>query len=403
MLLVQSLSTLWTVVIVFMFVLFLVIGAILAVKSIIITKKKPQKVRVRFAPSPTGGLHFGGIRTALYNYFYAKKKKGDFILRIEDTDQKRNNPDSEEYIYKVFDWLGIKFDESPVNPGKYGPYRQSERKDIYEKYAFDLVKKGLAYIAFDTQEELQAKQREISKWDYNSITRQLMKNSLTLSKETVKKLLKESNDYVIRLKLPENNIDILSYDYLRGKIVHSSKNLYDIVLWKKSTELPTYHFASVVDDHLMKISHVIRGEEWISSMPYHVYLYKILGWKAPIFVHCASMLDPVNGGKISKRNKNEFPVYALKWEETDGYKELGFTPEGFINGLVLNGWNPGGNDEIFTVNQLIDLFSLERLKKSASKFNFGKLQAINRKHIGMKKAKEKEEALLKDKDYLPKQ
>jgi len=320
------------------------------------------KVRVRFAPSPTGPLHMGGVRTALFNYLFAKKNKGTFILRIEDTDQTRYVPGAEEYIIEALEWCGLEFDEKPGYSCGFGPYRQSERKDIYGTFAKKLINSGNAYYAFDTPEELDAKRKEFEQekkvFTYNAETRGSMRNSLSLPDEETKELLK--GDYVIRFRMPENEI-IEEDDIIRGKVAFNTKELDDKVLFK-SDGMPTYHLANVVDDHFMKISHVIRGEEWLPSLPLHVLLYRSLGWTAPRFAHLPLILKPTGKGKLSKRDgdKAGFPVFPLRWKDpktgevSSGYREEGYFPEAFINMLAMLGWNPGTEQEIFTLEELTE-------------------------------------------------
>jgi len=347
-----------------------------------------MNVRVRFAPSPTGLLHIGGVRTALYNYLFAKQHNGSFILRIEDTDTDRFVPGAEEYIQEAFDWLGIEFDESPSKGGPYGLYRQSERKEIYKKYYKDLIDSGKAYYAFDTAEELETARENLSNFSYNYETRNDMKNSLTLSKDVVDKLIKETNDWVIRIKYPDQPINIEVDDIIRGMVNVNSNTLDDKVIWKKKDELPTYHLANIVDDHLMKITHVIRGEEWLPSAPLHVYLYDCFGWYAPKFAHLPLILGP--SGKLSKRDgdKYGFPVFPLQGTDpkdpsktVSGYREFGYTPEAVINLLAFIGWNPGTEKEIYTIDELIKDFDLKRINKAGAKFNPVKAAWFNGQHL----------------------
>ncbi len=346
-----------------------------------------KEVRVRFAPSPTGPLHIGGVRTALYNYLFAKKNGGKMILRIEDTDQTRFVPGAEEYIVKSLDWCGIKFDESDYVGGAYGPYKQSNRKDIYKQYSDELIEKDNAYIAFDTAEELEhyRKEAEAQKqtFIYNSESRKHLRNSLTMSKEEVNELLANGTPYTVRFKMPEDR-EIVMTDIIRGEVRVQSSTLDDKVLFK-SDGMPTYHLANIVDDHLMKISHVIRGEEWLPSMPLHVMLYEAFGWEAPQFAHLPLLLKPEGNGKLSKRDGDRlgFPVFPMLWvdpntgETSSGYKQSGYYPEAFINMLALLGWNPGTEQEIFTMEELIEAFSLERCSKSGAKFNVEKTKWFN--------------------------
>ncbi len=345
-------------------------------------------VRVRFAPSPTGALHIGGVRTALYNYLFAKKHKGDFILRIEDTDSTRFVPGAEEYIEESFNWLGLEFDESPSKGGPYGPYRQSERKDIYKKYYKDLINSGKAYYAFDTSEELESARQNLPNFSYNYETRNEMKNSLTLPKEEVDRLLIEKDDWVVRIKYPDKPINIEVDDIIRGKVNVNSSTLDDKVIWKKKDELPTYHLANIVDDHLMKITHVIRGEEWLPSAPLHVYLYDSFGWSSPRFAHLPLILGP--SGKLSKRDgdKYGFPVFPLSWPDpkepgkvSRGYREDGYTPEAVLNLLAFIGWNPGTDKEVYTLEELIKDFDLKRINKAGARFNPVKAAWFNNQHL----------------------
>lgn len=351
-----------------------------------------KRIRVRFAPSPTGPLHIGGVRTALFNYLFAKKTGGDFILRIEDTDQTRFVANAEKYIIESLEWCGLKFDEGVHVGGNYGPYRQSDRKDIYKQYADRLIETGNAYYAFDSAEELTELrtkgEAEKNPFVYNFITRNNLRNSLTMSSSEVKTLLDKGEAYVIRFKMPENQ-DVHIYDEIRKEVVFNTKELDDKVLFK-SDGMPTYHLANVVDDYLMKISHVIRGEEWLSSTPLHVLLYKAFGWEndMPSFSHLPLILKPQGQGKLSKRDgeKMGFPVFPLFWvgdngETSAGYREDGYLPEAFINMLALLGWNPGIDQEIFTIEELINLFSLERVGKSGSKFDPDKTKWFNQQWL----------------------
>lgn len=349
-----------------------------------------QKVRVRFAPSPTGPLHIGGVRTALYNYLFAKQQDGDFILRIEDTDSQRFVSGAEEYIQETFDWLGLSFDESPRKGGKFGPYRQSERKEIYRHHVDELLDKGAAYIAFDTPEELEAKRNEIPNFQYDASTRKTMRNSLTLSADEVKSLIENHTQYVVRIKI-EPDIPITVNDLIRGEVVINSSVLDDKVIYKSADELPTYHLANVVDDHLMEISHVIRGEEWLPSAPLHVWLYKSFGWEntMPQFAHLPLLLKPEGNGKLSKRDGDRlgFPVFPLEWRDpktgeiSSGYRESGYLPAAVINFLALLGWNPGTEQEIFSLDELVRAFSFDRCSKSGAKFDFEKAKWFNHKYI----------------------
>ena len=356
-----------------------------------------RKVRVRFAPSPTGPLHIGGVRTALYNYLYAKQYGGDLILRIEDTDSQRFVPGAEEYIIESFKWLGINFDEGVGYGGDYGPYRQSERKDIYRKYVNQLLDAGLAYIAFDTPEELDARRAEIANFQYDASTRMQMRNSLTLSESEVKSLIDEGNRYVVRIKI-EPNEDVHVQDLIRGDVVFNSSVIDDKVLFKSSDNLPTYHLANIVDDHLMEITHVIRGEEWLSSAPLHVLLYRYLGMadKMPAFAHLPLLLKPEGGGKLSKRDGDRlgFPVFPIEWhdpksgEVSTGYRESGYLPEAVVNFLALLGWNPGNDQELMSMDELIKLFDLNNCSKSGAKFDYEKGKWFNHQYIQKRSNKE---------------
>lgn len=349
-----------------------------------------RKVRVRFAPSPTGALHIGGVRTCLYNYLFAKQHNGDLIFRIEDTDSTRFVPGAEEYIIESFKWLGIKFDEGVSFGGNYGPYRQSERRDIYKKYVQQLLDSGHAYIAFDTPEELNAKRESIPNFQYDASTRLQMRNSLTLSSEEVNRLISEGKQYVVRAKI-EPNEEIVVHDIIRGDVHVNSSILDDKVLYKSADNLPTYHLANIVDDHLMEVSHVIRGEEWLPSAPLHVLLYRFFGWEdtMPQFAHLALLLKPDGNGKLSKRDGDRlgFPVFPLEWHDpktgdiSSGYRESGYLPEAVINFLALLGWNPGNDQEILSMNDLISLFRLEKCSKSGAKFDFEKGKWFNHQYI----------------------
>lgn len=356
-------------------------------------KIKRMSVRVRFAPSPTGALHIGGVRTALYNYLFAKKHGGDFLLRIEDTDQNRFVEGAEEYIRESLNWAGLKVDEGVGVGGEFGPYRQSERKHIYKKYADQLLDSGNAYIAFDTPQELDAKRRECESnktpFIYNAVSRNDMKNSLTLSKEDTEKLLADNIPFVVRFKMPKQE-ELLLKDTIRGEIRINTNTLDDKVLFK-SDGLPTYHLANVVDDHLMKITHVIRGEEWLPSMPLHILLYKAFGWEEemPEFSHLSLILKPVGKGKLSKRDgdKMGFPVFPMEWKDpktgeiSTGYKEEGYLPEAFVNMLALLGWNPGTEQELFSMKELVESFQLKRVGKSGAKFDPEKVRWFNHQYI----------------------
>jgi len=349
-------------------------------------------VRVRFAPSPTGPLHIGGVRTCLYNYLFAKQHNGKLLLRIEDTDQARFVPGAEEYIIESFKWLGITFDEGVHLGGKYAPYKQSERMHIYEKYVDELIAKGWAYYAFDTQEELETKRKEAESekkmFQYDMNTRNSMCNSLTLSSEKISQKLQ--GNFVVRFKYPEN-IEIHIQDLIRGEIKINSQLLDDKVLFK-SDRLPTYHLANVVDDHLMEVSHVIRGEEWLPSAPLHVMLYKAFDWQAPQFAHLPLLLKPEGTGKLSKRDGDRlgFPVFPLQWKDkvtgeiSSGYRESGYLPEAVNNFLALLGWNPGIKEEVMSMEQLINLFSLNKVSKSGAKFDIDKAKWFNHYYLQQK-------------------
>lgn len=348
-----------------------------------------RKVRVRFAPSPTGALHIGGVRTALYNYLFARQHGGDLIFRIEDTDSNRFVPGAEEYIIESFKWLGIQFDEGVSFGGDHGPYRQSERRDIYKKYVRQLLDAGKAYIAFDTPAELEAKRAEIPNFQYDAHTRGMMRNSLTLPQEEVDRLIAEGQQYVVRFKI-EPDEDVHVNDLIRGDVVINSSILDDKVLYKSADALPTYHLANIVDDRLMEVSHVIRGEEWLPSLPLHYLLYRAFGWTdlQPRFAHLPLLLKPTGGGKLSKRDgdKMGFPVFPLFWksptgETARGYREDGYFPEAFINMLALLGWNPGTEQEIFSMQELIDSFSLERVSKSGARFQPDKAKWFNAQYM----------------------
>ena len=350
-----------------------------------------KNIRVRFAPSPTGPLHIGGVRTALYNYLFAKKNGGKFILRIEDTDQTRFVPGAEDYILAAFDWCGIEFDEGVSKGGPFGPYKQSERKNLYKAYADELIAKGYAYYAFDTAEELAhlRKQYEAEKktFTYNAAVRQNLNNSLALPAEKTQRLLDDKTPYVIRFKMPDDRM-VRMNDLIRGAVEVNADVLDDKILFK-SDGMPTYHLANVVDDHLMEISHVIRGEEWLPSMPLHILLYEAFGWEAPEFAHLPLLLKPDGKGKLSKRDGDRlgFPVFPLQWrdpktgETTRGYREDGYFPEAFINMLALLGWNPGDEREIFSLDELAEVFSIERVGKSGSRFDPEKARWFNHQYM----------------------
>lgn len=363
-----------------------------------------MSVRVRFAPSPTGALHIGGVRTALYNYLFAKMQGGSFILRIEDTDQTRFVEGAEDYIRNSLAWAGIHPDEGVIEGGDFGPYKQSERKELYQKYAQQLVDEGKAYYAFDTPEELDAmrerlKENRISNPQYNAITRNQMMNSLTLSEVEVEEMISKGTPYVIRFKMPKNE-DVRFKDEVRGWVVVKTTTLDDKILMK-SDGMPTYHLANIVDDHLMQITHVIRGEEWLPSAPLHVLLYESFGWEAPRFAHLPLLLKPDGNGKLSKRaaDKLGFPIFPLNWTDPEtkelstGFKEAGYLPDAFINFLALLGWNPGGDQEIFTLEELISLFSLEKINKAGSRFDIEKAKWFNQQYLKTKSNQELASAL----------
>lgn len=348
------------------------------------------EVRVRFAPSPTGPLHVGGVRTALYNYLLAKQKQGKFILRIEDTDSQRFVEGAEEYIKDTFKWLGLEFDEGPHVGGPYGPYKQSERKEIYKEHIDILLGSGKAYIAFDTPEELEAARQNTPNFQYDASTRGTMRNSLTIPTDQVNKLIEANHPYVVRFKV-EPNIEVQVKDSIRGIVTINSSILDDKVLYKSADQLPTYHLANIVDDHLMKITQVIRGEEWLPSAPLHILLYKAFGWEdtMPQFAHLPLLLNPSGKGKLSKRDGDKlgFPVFPLEWIDpktkamSTGFREQGFLPQAIINFLALLGWNPGTDQEILSKEELIKLFDLERCSKSGAKFDYEKGKWFNHQYI----------------------
>ncbi len=356
-----------------------------------------RRVRVRFAPSPTGALHIGGVRTALYNYLFARQHGGDLIFRIEDTDSNRFVPGAEEYIIESFRWLGIKFDEGVSFGGTFGPYRQSERRRIYKKYVDQLLDNGKAYIAFDTPEELEAKRSEIKNFQYDAHTRGMMRNSLTMSQEEVEQLIADGNQYVVRFKV-EPGEDVHVLDLIRGDVVIKSDILDDKVLFKSADELPTYHLANIVDDHLMEVSHVIRGEEWLPSAPLHVLLYRAFGWEdtMPQFAHLPLLLKPDGKGKLSKRDGDRlgFPVFPLEWhdpktgEVSNGFREQGYFPEAVINFLALLGWNPGTEQEMFTLDELVEQFDISKCSKAGAKFDFQKGIWFNHEYMLQKSDEE---------------
>lgn len=349
-----------------------------------------QEVRVRFAPSPTGPLHIGGVRTALYNYLFARQNGGKLIFRIEDTDSSRFVPGAEDYILEAFKWLGIEFDEGVSFGGDKGPYRQSERRDIYRQYVELLRKKGKAYVAFDTPEELNAKREEIKNFQYDASTRLLMRNELTLGAEETQRRIDAGEQYVVRFKVePDKEVHVK--DMIRGDVRIMSNILDDKVLYKSADDLPTYHLANIVDDHLMEITHVIRGEEWLPSAPLHVLLYRAFGWEEtmPKFAHLPLLLKPDGKGKLSKRDGDRlgFPVFPLEWHDpktgdiSSGYRESGYLPQAVINFLALLGWNPGNDVEILSMEELIHLFDIEKCSKSGAKFDYVKGLWFNREYI----------------------
>lgn len=370
-----------------------------------------RRVRVRFAPSPTGALHIGGVRTALYNYLFARQHGGDMLLRIEDTDSTRFVPGAEEYILEALDWLGIGIDEglrmsqkSKVEGqktieavGSHGPYRQSERREIYHQYVKQLLDSGHAYIAFDTPEELEAKRAEIPNFQYDARTRMQMRNSLTMPADAVKVLVDKGEKYVVRFKV-EPNEDVHVYDLIRGEVVINSNILDDKVLYKSADDLPTYHLANIVDDHLMEISHVIRGEEWLPSAPLHVLLYRAFGWEEtmPQFAHLPLLLKPDGNGKLSKRDGDRlgFPVFPLEFHNqkdgtvSSGYRESGYLPEAVINFLALLGWHGSGDQEMYTMDELIKDFSLDRVSKSGAKFDYEKGKWFNHQYLQLRSNEE---------------
>jgi len=348
-------------------------------------------VRVRFAPSPTGPLHIGGVRTALYNYLFARHHGGKMILRIEDTDQNRYVPGAEQYIIDSLEWTGIRFDEGVHTGGPFAPYRQSDRKEIYHEFADKLITEGHAYYAFDTPEELDKRRKDAEKekqvFTYNAGARQQMKNSLSLTREETEKRLRSGEPYVVRFRIPENETLVFS-DLIRGEITIDTNTLDDKVLFK-SDGMPTYHLANIVDDHMMEISHVIRGEEWLPSLPLHILLYKSFGWETPEFAHLPLILKPEGSGKLSKRDGDRlgFPVFPLEWHDpfsdeiSSGYREEGYFPETVVNMLALLGWNPGTEQEIFSMDELIREFSIDRVGKSGSRFDPGKIKWFNHHYL----------------------
>lgn len=355
-----------------------------------------RKVRVRFAPSPTGALHIGGVRTALYNYLFARQHGGDLVFRIEDTDSNRFVPGAEEYIIESFRWLGIKFDEGVSFGGEHGPYRQSERRSIYKKYVEQLLAADKAYIAFDTPEQLEAKRAEIQNFQYDAHTRGEMTNSLTLPKKEVERRIADGEQYVVRFKV-EPGIEVHIDDMIRGHVVIKSDILDDKVLYKSADELPTYHLANIVDDHLMEITHVIRGEEWLPSAPLHVLLYRAFGWEdtMPKFAHLPLLLKPEGKGKLSKRDGDRlgFPVFPLEWHDpktgdvSSGYRESGYFPEAVVNFLALLGWNPGTEQELFTLDELVQAFDIHKCSKAGARFDYQKGIWFNHEYM-LKKSNE---------------
>jgi len=349
-----------------------------------------RKVRVRFAPSPTGPLHIGGVRTALYNYLFARQHGGTMILRIEDTDSTRFVPGAEDYINEALQWLGIGIDEGVREGGNYGPYKQSERRDIYRKYVKQLLDDGKAYIAFDTPQELEAKRQEVANFQYDASTRLQMRNSLSLPADEVQRLLDVGEKHVVRFMI-EPDRDVVVNDLIRGVVTINSSILDDKVLYKSADDLPTYHLANIVDDHLMEVSHVIRGEEWLPSAPLHVLLYEALGWAdtMPQFVHLPLLLKPDGKGKLSKRDGDRlgFPVFPLEWHDpksgdiSSGYRERGYLPQAVVNFLALLGWNPGDDREMFTMDELIKEFSFEHCSKKGAKFDFEKGKWFNHEYL----------------------
>ena len=363
-----------------------------------------KRTRVRFAPSPTGPLHMGGVRTALYNYLYAKQHGGDFILRIEDTDSHRFVPGAEAYIIEALRWCGIMPDEGVDMDGKvvetpsprhpHAPYRQSQRRALYRQYAEQLVASGWAYYAFDSAEDLARERSEAEAegktFTYNAATRSRLKNSLTLPEDEVQRLLADTTGWTVRFKMPEGRVVEMD-DLIRGHVAVNTDTLDDKVLWKRADELPTYHLANIVDDHLMEITEVIRGEEWLPSLPLHYLLYEAFGWERPRFAHLSLLLKPVGNGKLSKRDGDKlgFPVFPLKWVNADGevsrgYREDGYFPEAFVNMLAMLGWNPGTEQEIFSLEELVAAFSMDKVQKAGAKFNPDKARWYNKEYLRMK-------------------
>ena len=347
-----------------------------------------KRVRVRFAPSPTGPLHIGGVRTCLYNYLFARQHGGDMIFRIEDTDSQRFVPGAEEYIIESLSWLGIHFNEGVSFGGPHGPYRQSERRDIYRGYVQQLLAAGKAYVAFDTPAELDAARASIANFQYDASSRTSMRNSLTLGEEETQRLIEAGTPYVVRF-LIEPGEDIIVDDMIRGEVKINSSILDDKVLYKSTDDLPTYHLANIVDDHLMEVSHVIRGEEWLPSAPLHVLLYRAFGWEAPRFAHLPLLLKPEGNGKLSKRDGDKFgfPVFPLEWKDpatgaiSMGYREQGYLPEAVVNFLALLGWNPGDDREMLSMDDLIQLFSLDHCSKNGARFDYQKIKWFNHQYL----------------------
>ena len=349
-----------------------------------------RRVRVRFAPSPTGPLHIGGVRTALYNYLFARQHGGDLVFRIEDTDSNRFVPGAEDYIIEAFKWLGIKFDEGVSFGGNHGPYRQSERRDIYKKYVDQLINEGKAYYAFDTPEELEAKRKEIQNFQYDARTRMQMRNSLAMDRTQWEQLIADGAQYTVRFRIDPGQ-EIHVNDMIRGDVVIKSDILDDKVLYKSADELPTYHLANIVDDHLMEISHVIRGEEWLPSAPLHVLLYRAFGWEdtMPRFAHLPLLLKPDGKGKLSKRDGDRlgFPVFPLEWHDpktgdvSNGFRESGYFPEAVINFLALLGWNPGTEQELFSLQELVEQFDITKCSKAGARFDYQKGIWFNHEYI----------------------
>lgn len=356
-----------------------------------------SEVRVRFAPSPTGALHSGSIRSLLTNYLFAKKHSGTLILRIEDTDSSREVDFAENYITETCKWLGLEFDESPEKGGEFGPYKQSLRKDIYVEYVQQLIDSDNAYLAFDTKEELDLEREKDETFSYDAKSRKNFKNSLTISQEQVREMVKNGVPYVVRIKFPDEPIIIKVNDMIRGEILLNTSTLDDKVIWKSVDYLPTYHLANVIDDHLMKISHILRGDEWITSAGLHVYLYQCFGWEHPKFAHLPLILKPEGNGKLSKRDgiMGGFPVFPLSFRDTKephdmitGFREAGYLPETVINFLAFLGWNPGTTKEVYTLDELVQDFTLERVSKSGARFDPKKLRWFNSQHLSRKDVNE---------------